>query len=212
MIKQIAGAALALCVVCGCSGSGGNESGANVTGVATSGAAGTGPPSAADQAPKAITTAPARAVALALTGGGLQAVDAHTGRTSTIPFGRPLAEVIAAVSRISGEQVTGDGVNEECGAGPTRIVQFGDGLSLLGQEDRFSGWEVDETGHTTIDGIGVGSTRAALAAALPRVEPSTLGVEWTVGEGEEALGGLLSDDSPKGRVTAIWAGLTCHFR
>lgn len=165
-----------------------------------------------DAPPDVVATAPAPAAALALNTEGLQAVVGESGRTSMIPFGQPIAEVIAAVSRITGERPSADAVNSECGAGPIRIVEFGEGLTLLAQEDRFAGWQSDRAGHTTIDGIGVGTPRAELNESQPKVEPSTLGTEWRIGEGEKALGGLLSDETSNGRVSAIWAGLTCHFR
>jgi len=207
VIKQAAVLALTLSIAAACSG--GNE-GAQAGPAPAGNAAAPAP----DQRPgnAAATASAPRETALALSSEGLQAVDAGSGRTSMIAFGRPVGEAVAAVSRITGERPTDDSVNEECGAGPTRIIRFGDGLHLLAQEDRFAGWSVDQAGHTTMDGIGVGTTRAALSEAQPRVEPSTLGTEWTIGEVEKAIGGLLSDDSPSGRVTLLWAGLTCHFR
>ncbi len=213
MIKQSGALALVLLAAAGCSGSNGGNDSAKAGAVTVNNAAAPAAP-VGGQAPgnAAATAAAPRDTALALTSEGLQAVDAQSGRTSMIAYGRPMDEVIGAVSRITGERPTGDSVNNDCGAGPTRIVQFGDGLSLLGQEDRFAGWSVDEAGHTTLNGIGVGTTRAALVESQARVEQSTLGTEWGIGEGENALGGLLSDDSPNGRVTALWAGLTCHFR
>jgi len=205
---------LTLAMLAGCGGDAGNGSGNAVASAGGNGAA----PAAAAPAPAGNMASNSAAVqkqpptALALATDGLQVVDTASGSTRTIAFGRPMDEAVAAVSRTTGERPTQDGTNSECGAGPTRIVEFRDGLKMLAQDNRFAGWEVDQAGHTTQDGIGVGTTRAVLNEAQARVELSTLGTEWGIGEGEAALGGLLSDQSPNGRVTAVWAGLTCHFR
>jgi len=211
--KRIA-LALTLGMLAGCGGGAGNGSANAAANAGGNGAA----PAAAAPAPAGNTSANRAATQkqpptmLALATDGLQVVDTASGSTRTIAFGRPMDGAVAAVSRTTGERATEDGTNSECGAGPARIVAFGDGLQLLAQDDRFAGWEVDEAGHTTQDGIGVGTTRAVLNEAQARIVPSTLGTEWSIGEGEAALGGLLSDATPNGRVTALWAGLTCHFR
>jgi hypothetical protein len=69
---------------------------------------------------------------------------------------------------------------------------------------------MDKAGLTTMDGIGVGSTRAQLLAARPAttVEDSTLGTEFAVAD----MGGLFEDAAPDAKITHLWAGVTCAFR
>ena len=65
---------------------------------------------------------------------------------------------------------------------------------------------------TTADGIGVGSTLAALRRSLGRVDVTagSLGAEWTAAGGD--LSGVLDGTSRTSRVTVISAGETCFFR
>jgi hypothetical protein len=68
---------------------------------------------------------------------------------------------------------------------------------------------MDGAQFRTTAGIGIGSTRRELDAAYQaEVAESTLGQEFTAGE----IGGLLTSAAPDGRVEALWAGMTCHFR
>jgi hypothetical protein len=72
-----------------------------------------------------------------------------------------------------------------------------------------AGWFLREPGLTTVDGIGIGSTRATLNAAgtVTMVPDSTLGIEFSMGE----LGGFLTADGAAGAVESLYAGLTCFF-
>ena len=97
---------------------------------------------------------------------GLRLVDPNSGATRPLPFATPEADVLAVVSR-RGAPASSD-VNAECGAGPTKIVQWPDGLSLLFQNDAFVGWSLDGRSApklTTMSGVGAGSTRAELEGA-----------------------------------------------
>ncbi|HEX8514272.1 MAG TPA: hypothetical protein VF688_14335, partial [Allosphingosinicella sp.] len=71
-----------------------------------------------------------------------------------------------------------------------------------------AGWD-NKGGLKTIEGIGVGSTRAEVAT-LPgfEVEESTLGTEFRAG----GLSGVLDSNAPNAKVTHIWGGATCVFR
>ena len=152
---------------------------------------------------------PALPLRMALTGDGLMAVRADTGGTELLPFSRSKGQTLVTMTRA--EPARGqESVNSECGAGPLTFVAWLDGLTLVFQDDRFAGWTVNKPGLTTMDGIGVGSTRADLLAARPTttVEESTLGTEFAVGE----MGGLFDGKGPTAKITNLWAGVTCMFR
>ncbi|WP_428152245.1 hypothetical protein [Brevundimonas sp.] len=172
------------------------------------------PPPAAEPATPA--TAPVEGAAtpaqsaggLAIEGEGLRLFDA-TGAARAIPFGTPQATAIAAVAASVGGAAPQVTTNEECGAGPTQFAQFSNGLQLLFQNETFQGWFIDKAGLTTVDGVGVGSTRAALeeSGTVAMTPDSTLGAEFSLGE----MGGFLSAPTG-GEVDSLYAGLTCFFR
>ena len=140
---------------------------------------------------------------------GVRLVDPATGSARALPFGTPMATVIAALEASFGAAPVEQEVNPECGAGPVLHARWANGFVALAQEDRFLGWDSRERGLTTADGIGIGSTRAELEASREvQVEESTLGVEFSAG----GLGGLFASAEPQARITSIWAGLTCVFR
>ncbi|MDP1963922.1 MAG: hypothetical protein Q8K93_17160, partial [Reyranella sp.] len=99
------------------------------------------------------------------------------------------------------------------GAGPIAFAQWPTGLNMLFQDGAFVGWSVnrDPAGKlTTLNGIGLGASRAALKAGYSDFQPqeSTLGEEFTAG----GLSGLLDGKGAKARVEALWAGTSCVFR
>lgn len=215
MIKPAATILLTLsfCLTAGCNRSDGEASSRNsAAGNSSANAA------APAEANSANAAAPAAAggqggVKLALDSEGLRAVEGPNGRTSLLAFGDPVDQAIAGLNIIFGSAPSDDGTNEECGGGAARIVQWNNGFSILAQDGKLAGWEAQQAGPTTTNGIGVGSSRAQLDGAFqPTVEQSTLGTEFRIGEDEGAIGGLLSADGPQGRVTSLWAGFTCHFR
>lgn len=167
---------------------------------------------AAESAPAEIAApqAPARTEAgLAIEGEGLRIFDS-TGAARALPFGTPQATVIAAVTATTGGVAPEESANAECGAGPTQFAQYQNGLQLLFQDEKFAGWFLREPGLTTVDGIGVGATRASLDAArtVTLTPNSTLGIEFAAGD----LGGFLTADGAAGAVESLHAGLTCFFR
>ncbi|MBX3480686.1 MAG: hypothetical protein KF842_09805 [Caulobacter sp.] len=169
---------------------------------------------AAPQAPETPAAMPAEppkpeGPLLALDGEGIRLVRPN-GSTALLPFGRPTAEAVAALSTALGAPVD-RGTNAECGAGPTEIVRWGGGFSAMFLEGKFNGWSADRRkGLTTMNGIGVGSTRAELFASYgdASVEDSTLGTEFSAG----GLGGLLSGTGATARIETLWAGDICAFR
>ena len=101
---------------------------------------------------------------------------------------------------------------EECGPGPLHSVSW-PGLTIYFQEDTLEGWYVQAGGSevfTTLEGIGLGSTRVDLEAAFAdlTVEESTIGIEWSGG----GMAGILTEDSAEGEVEVIWSGLNCIAR
>jgi hypothetical protein len=179
-----------------------NDAAAN-TAVAAPAAAG----SAANSTQAAAPTPPAQQPVVRVTATGLEVAGQRGAQT--IAFGTPADETLRILTEAIGAP-TGRGTNSECGAGALDFADFRGGLDLLMQDGRFAGWGVtDGTQFRTTAGIGIGSTRRELDAAYrTEVSESTLGHEFTAGE----IGGLLNSAAPTGRVDALWAGVTCHFR
>lgn len=146
---------------------------------------------------------------LAIEGEGLRLFD-DAGAARAIPFGTPQATAIAVVAASLGGPAPEVTTNSECGAGPVQFAGFPKGLQLAFQNDQFQGWYIDEPGVTTADGVGVGSTRASIeeSRTVEMQEDSTLGAEFSSGD----LGGFLTNATPQGTVTSLYAGLTCFFR
>ena len=155
--------------------------------------------------------APVAAFHVALDGDGLRLVDAATGSARAIPFGMPAEQAIAAVGAALGVP-RARGTNQDCGAGPLDFLTFDDGLLLAVQDGRFVGWTVRAAGPhtpTTMSGIGLGSTRAALEGAYSaRVQQTSLGIEFFAG----GLQGVLASDAASAPITDLWAGTSCVAR
>ncbi|HYE45530.1 MAG TPA: hypothetical protein VEA44_07115 [Caulobacter sp.] len=169
------------------------------------------PTQAGPVAPPAAAPAEAATVSVALDSEGLRLVT-ETGSTRLLAFGRPTAEAVEVLTGVLGAPANRS-VNQECGAGPTEFVEYGNGLTALFLDGRFTGWSADRESAelvTFMNGVGVGSTRQQLTEAFAdlTVEESTLGLEFTAGE----VSGLLDKDGPTGKVQAIWAGTSCVFR
>jgi hypothetical protein len=157
-----------------------------------------------------VATPAAAAPAVNLASDGLSLV-LESGSSRQIGFGMDRGAALPALIAALGK-TTDEGTNPECGAGPLDHVDFKGGLTAFFQEDKFVGWDLDgrEGGsYATADGIGIGATRAQLeAAGAVTVDETTIGHEFAAGE----LYGLLSNPSPSGKVTNMWAGTNCIFR
>lgn len=130
-----------------------------------------------------------------------------TGATRLIPFGSGRRVVENAIGRAFGRGGTRSS-SDECGAGPMEFSSI-DGLTLNFQADRFVGWSLDAPSPlTTIDGVGIGSTRAEIEQdrTVTLVEDSTLGAEFRAG----GIGGFF--DGEGGRANMLYAGTQCFFR
>ncbi|MBC7770242.1 MAG: hypothetical protein H7124_15790 [Phycisphaerales bacterium] len=148
---------------------------------------------------------------LAVDGEGLRLFNPTSGSASPIPFGRPQADVLAPLERMRGP--AGQGVNQDCGAGPVEYASWPDGLSLVFQDGRFAGWGLDGRAAgalTTASGIGPGSTRAALDAVYGdvRVTRTSLGNEFSAG----SFSGVLDGPNATSLITDMWAGTSCVAR
>lgn len=158
-----------------------------------------------------VNQAAAEGPGMALAPDGLMLVDMTTGSTRQIAFGTPREQAMQMVA-LAEHAPGSESSNDECGGGPLAFADYPGGLKLVFEDGKFAGWSVDERAssqYTTMNGIGVGSSRAELEAAGDfEVRDTTLGHEFTLGE----LGGLLGAKGPTGKVTNLWAGMTCLFR
>ena len=161
-------------------------------------------------AAEAAAAAPVQSAGgMAIESEGLRIFDA-TGAARALPFETPQATVIAAASASIGGAAPKISTNGECGAGPIQFAEYANGLQLLFQDGKFGGWGVREPGLTTVDGVGVGMTRAALVEnrTIEIIADSTLEGEFSMGD----MVGFLSGNGPDATVTSLYAGLTCFFR
>lgn len=149
---------------------------------------------------------------LALDPEGLRWFLPPNGTARPLPFGTAQADVLASLEPSRGEAA--EGTNADCGAGPVQYANWADGISLVFQNGRFSGWSLDgraRDGITTADGIGIGTTRGELDAAIGPplvVRRTSLGAEFTAG----AYHGLFDSTKPDARIKDMWAGISCVAR
>lgn len=169
------------------------------------------PTATAEPAAPATPAAAAASGAVALDQEGLRLVS-ETGSTRLVAFDVPTADAVAALSSVLGNPADRS-TNSECGAGPTEFVSWPNDLDAMFLEGKFVGWSVGSRSDgkvTTMDGIGVGSTRQQLTESFGdlKVEESTLGIEFNAG----VISGILDKDGPAGKVETIWGGTSCVFR
>lgn len=154
-----------------------------------------------------IAPAPVAAAApIVLEGAGLRIPGASPPRT--LAFDTPKAATVDALTKALGRPPTELGDNEECGGGGMEFAEWKGEITAWFLDNRFAGW--DNKGKLrTLEGVGVGSSRAEVAA-LPgfEVEESTLGTEFRAG----GLSGILASKAPGAKVTHLWGGATCVFR
>lgn len=150
--------------------------------------------------------APAPAAAIVLEGAGLRIPGATPPRT--LAFGMPAGEAIEALAKALGRAPAERGTNEECGGGSMEFATWEGEVTVWLLDGDFVGWD-DKGGLKTLEGVGIGSSRAQVAA-LPgfEVEESTLGTEFRAG----GLSGILASNAADAKVTHLWGGATCVFR
>ncbi|QNO25778.1 hypothetical protein EEB18_013365 [Sphingopyxis sp. OPL5] len=167
-------------------------------------------PEAKADGPNAATTA------ISLDGEGLRFIDKNNGKTSLLAFGAPRAQAEEALARVAGT-LDDRSTNEECGAGTMEFTRY-DAMTLNFQDGKFVGWFLgNEPGadlYSTMSGIAIGTTRAKAAESvkLVAIEDSTLGEEFTLGEGQDSIGGMFAAPGEAAKIDALFAGMNCFFR
>ena len=138
---------------------------------------------------------------LALDGDGFYLIAWGTGASEAVRFGAPMPTALDAIAQVRG----GGAVGEHVDCTPGLSLAWEDGLALWFAEDVFVGWTVDgrqpEADRiATLDGFGIGSTRAELAM-LVDVDGASFDIS--------GVSGRLDGDGPTARVTALRAGEGC---
>ena len=172
---------------------------------------------AAPPVPEAKADGPAAATtAISLDGEGLRFIDKTSGKASLLAFGVPRAQAEEALGRVAGT-LDDRSTNEECGAGPMEFTRF-DAMTLNFQDGKFAGWFLgNEPGadqYSTPSGIAIGTTRvkAAESVTLVMAEDSTLGEEFSLGAGDNVVGGMFAAPGDAAKIDALFAGMNCFFR
>jgi hypothetical protein len=171
----------------------------------------------APEVPEAKADGPAAATtAVSLDGEGLRFIEKASGKASLLAFGSPRAQAEGALARVAGE-ADDRSTNDECGAGPMEFTRY-DAMTLNFQGDKFVGWFLgNEPGadhYSTISAIGIGTTRAKAAesVSIVDIEDSTLGEEFSIGGGQQAIGGMFAAPGASTKIDALFAGANCFFR
>lgn len=170
---------------------------------------GTQPPARPADLPPPATASRANSIDLAVGPDGLTLVDG-LGRTRHLLFGGEAAPTIAALEHALGPAVRVD--VPECRLGS---AAWSNGLTVYISGSELVGWHLGRSTPrdqrlTTISGVGVGSGLVDLLsayAAVP-VEDSTLGVEYSAG----AMAVIFDREGGEGKITEMWAGVTCLAR
>ncbi|MBB4637590.1 hypothetical protein [Longimicrobium terrae] len=177
-------------------------------------------PAAQAPAPTVGTDSPAApaepAVAVALDGEGLRLVDSKTGSTRLLAFGADSAAALQALTTAWGAPAE-RAAQPDCGAGPLTSIRWPNGLTVLVQEAKFTGWSATAPRQPvpagravqTMSGVGAGSTRGEVEGAYAiNVSKTTLGTEFQAG----AMSGVFADSTPGAPVEVLWAGMSCVYR
>lgn len=171
----------------------------------------------AEPVPKAKADGPAAATtAVSLDGEGLRFIDKSSGKASLLAFGVPRAQAETALANVAG-QADDRSTNDECGAGPMQFTRY-DAMTLNFQDDKFVGWflgnEPGAAAYSTMSGIAIGTTRAKAgeSVSIVDVEDSTLGEEFSIGSGDNAVGGMFAAPGDAAQIDALFAGVNCFFR
>ena len=172
---------------------------------------------AAPPVPAAKADGPAAATtAVSLDGEGLRFVDKTSGKASLLAFGVPRAQAEEALARVAGQQ-DDRSTNEECGAGTMEFTRY-DAMTLNFQDGKFVGWflgnEPGAGAYSTTSGIAVGTTRAKAkeSVSIVDLEDSTLGEEFSIGTGDNVIGGMFAAPGDAAKIDALFAGTNCFFR
>lgn len=175
------------------------------------------PEPTAPPVPEAKADGPAAATtAVSLDGEGLRFIDKSSGKASLLAFGVPRAQAETALANVAG-QADDRSSNDECGAGPMQFTRY-DAMTLNFQDDKFVGWflgnEPGAAAYSTASGIAIGTTRAKAgeSVSIVDVEDSTLGEEFSIGTGDNTIGGMFAAPGAAAKIDALFAGVNCFFR
>lgn len=167
-------------------------------------------PAAKADGPAAATTA------VSLDGEGLRFIDKASGKASLLAFGVPRVQAETALANVAGQQ-DDRSTNAECGAGAMEFTRY-DAMTLNFQDGKFVGWflgnEPGAAAYSTASGIAIGTTRAKAAESVSIVdlEDSTLGEEFSIGTGDNVVGGMFAAPGDAAKIDALFAGVNCFFR
>jgi hypothetical protein len=155
------------------------------------------------QADEALAEAKA---AYQMTGAGLVIPDKTD---AGLLFGSAQASVLPALQTLRGKGAA-MGRNEECPPGPLDFADYvaedGSTETLYFQDGKFVGWMVRVNSETFL-----ALDRQAMAQEGDfHLVDSTLGTQFEF-DWNGPVQGLLEDDSPGAKVTALWAGTVCNF-
>jgi hypothetical protein len=171
----------------------------------------------AEPMPEAKIDGPAAATtAVSLDGEGLRFVDKASGKATLLAFGVPRKQAETALANVAGKE-DDRSTNEECGAGTMEFTRY-DAMTLNFQGGKFAGWflgnEPGAKAYSTMSGIGVGTTRAKASASVSIVdlEDSTLGEEFSIGTGDNVIGGMFAAPGDAAKIDALFAGTNCFSR
>jgi hypothetical protein len=159
---------------------------------------------------KATTTVAGAKPVVVLEGGGLGFL---VGSSSIrhLAFGTTdQATIRTALVNALGQPIKEE--DQSCGSGPIHSMRWAAITAYVGGGN-LVGWFVSSTAKpktSTADGIGIGTTLAKLKQlhADVKVEKTSLGDEWSVGD----LGGTLTKNTSTGTVNAIFSGDACIAR
>lgn len=167
-------------------------------------------PAAKADGPAAATTA------VSLDGEGLRFIDKASGKASLLAFGVPRVQAETALANVAGQQ-DDRSTSAECGAGAMEFTRY-DAMTLNFQDGKFVGWflgnEPGAAAYSTASGIAIGTTRAKAAESVSIVdlEDSTLGEEFSIGTGDNVVGGMFAAPGDAAKIDALFAGVNCFFR
>lgn len=168
--------------------------------------------------PRADTAATPSTYSVALDAEGLRLVDSHTGSTRLLAFGSEEEVAVKALTSAWGAPEERTRM-PDCAATPPVSLRWANGLSLLLQEGRFTGWsaasprraanQVSTRPVQTMSGVGPGTPRAQVEDVYAiTVSETTLGTEFEAG----GLHGVFTNNTPAATVGTLWAGFACVYR
>ena len=167
-------------------------------------------PEAKADGPNAATTA------VSLDGAGLRFIDKTSGKASLLAFGVPRVQAETALANVAGRE-DDRSTNAECGAGSMEFTRY-DAMTLNFQGGKFVGWflgnEPGAARYSTTSSIAIDTTRtkAKVSVSIVDLEDSTLGEEFSIGTGDNVVGGMFAEPGDAAKIDALFAGTNCFFR